>query len=506
MKHNYNNVRALEDALKNDWRCFFEIKNPTEEVCTYVINYLFNIISYSTALKFFSLLDVSQQTDKICEISMKYCRETYNYIKENNNKNKLLYLKYHTGASANGSIGIQKGSIEANDDVIEEIVCNQQISDSKFKLEYFKNVTCELYEKILTRLMQDIPGFQHYNVAVITNNPHKIVYVKQTSELCKLAFDCNNDTVFHIRAEFKTNEMITYGNEQLISLMSMYVKDNTCVNFYSKRYGIGYKQFLVLLETFISREKTKDPKHPSYVSASNAKDPKHPSYVSASNKVNIAPLTNKKHLSILDQEQTKENCLEAVTQNGMLLKYVEIKNKTLDICMAAIRNDKDALEYVPDGPIKDVCQQELCNIHLLLGIPQPVVTKTAEQIETGQIQIQVPEPEPEPSKTTEIPETTKIPKTNETIKTTETTETTETTTNTEPTGPIEPIEPIEPTEPIGKKYFVKNYKTGINKIMNRAELNQCLSNIQCTSFIKDHCGKVIGTQAYKKIITYVELD
>lgn len=46
----------------------------------------------------------------------------------------------------------------------------------------------------------------------------------------------------------------------------------------------------------------------------------------------------------MPKEQTKELCIEAVTQNGLLLE--SIKEQTPKICIEAIKETRDALKYI----------------------------------------------------------------------------------------------------------------------------------------------------------------
>ena len=43
----------------------------------------------------------------------------------------------------------------------------------------------------------------------------------------------------------------------------------------------------------------------------------------------------------------KEICKEIVMINGMFLKYIEEGNKTYDVCLEALLNNKDAIKYLP---------------------------------------------------------------------------------------------------------------------------------------------------------------
>ena len=51
-------------------------------------------------------------------------------------------------------------------------------------------------------------------------------------------------------------------------------------------------------------------------------------------------------------EQTVEQCLEAVTKNGLELQYV--KEQTPEICLAAVEQNREAVRYVKKQT-EDVC-------------------------------------------------------------------------------------------------------------------------------------------------------
>jgi hypothetical protein len=44
----------------------------------------------------------------------------------------------------------------------------------------------------------------------------------------------------------------------------------------------------------------------------------------------------------------------AAVKNGLALKYMPEKLKTLDICMEAVKNNPEALKYVPKGLKMDI--------------------------------------------------------------------------------------------------------------------------------------------------------
>lgn len=43
----------------------------------------------------------------------------------------------------------------------------------------------------------------------------------------------------------------------------------------------------------------------------------------------------------------KDICKEIVMRNGLFLKYIEEENKTFDVCLEALLNNKDAIKYLP---------------------------------------------------------------------------------------------------------------------------------------------------------------
>ena len=49
---------------------------------------------------------------------------------------------------------------------------------------------------------------------------------------------------------------------------------------------------------------------------------------------------------------SKRSCLEAVKQNGLLLKYIERQNP--EICLVAIKQNSDALQYVKEQ-LSEIC-------------------------------------------------------------------------------------------------------------------------------------------------------
>ena len=60
-------------------------------------------------------------------------------------------------------------------------------------------------------------------------------------------------------------------------------------------------------------------------------------------------------LTILNiEEPTEELCIAAVQQNGMALKMISAKNQTLDIVIAAVRQNRNAIRYVIPRFINDL--------------------------------------------------------------------------------------------------------------------------------------------------------
>ena len=43
----------------------------------------------------------------------------------------------------------------------------------------------------------------------------------------------------------------------------------------------------------------------------------------------------------------KDICKEIVMIDGLLLKYVDEENKTFDVCLEALLNNKEAIKYLP---------------------------------------------------------------------------------------------------------------------------------------------------------------
>lgn len=65
-----------------------------------------------------------------------------------------------------------------------------------------------------------------------------------------------------------------------------------------------------------------------------------------------------------NEEQTEQLCLEAVSCDGLLLKYV--KNQTLEMATIAIKQNKDAVEFVSDDVWEEYFNNSTTNsdIHL----------------------------------------------------------------------------------------------------------------------------------------------
>ena len=47
--------------------------------------------------------------------------------------------------------------------------------------------------------------------------------------------------------------------------------------------------------------------------------------------------------------RTEEECLKKVSKNGMYLRFIPDRMKTVEICVAAVSQTGRALEYVPEG-------------------------------------------------------------------------------------------------------------------------------------------------------------
>lgn len=478
MKHNYNDIIELETALLMDWRCFFEIENPTEEVCELAFNILLDKYGEKASIKFFSLLDASQQTDKMCEMAIKKYRNIYASIKDITNRHKLLYLKYRKNVGRNSVMDIEKGSVEASDEVIFEIVCCTAILESENKLQYFKNVTCDLYIKIITRVKCDIHGFSHYNLEAIKKDPYCIKYITQTKEFCDLAFGIDTNLVFHINNKFKTPNMIQWEDAKIIRLMNSYTLNrNIFISNYLEKVGLNYQEFLTVMSEFIHREKTnKENKHIK-TQPTNKEN----------NHIKTQP-TNKQrgYLAIFNKDQTPEICLEAVSQNGMLLKYVEKNNITPEICIAAVKNNKDAIRFVPEGPMLEQCKKEICETN-----SEQVQEETTKQIHEETQPFVDKEPQDiEPTREQIIRIATMM--------------------NMEVFADTKIAEIMEADRNPDQKYFVKNYNTRINNIMNFEELSKCVLDLQSKgkmAFRRTTHGKVVlNDQCDKKTITYIRIN
>lgn len=65
-----------------------------------------------------------------------------------------------------------------------------------------------------------------------------------------------------------------------------------------------------------------------------------------------------------NEEQTEQICLEAVRLDGLLLKH--IKNQTLEMATIAIKQNKDAVEFVSDEVWEEYFNNSTTNsdIHL----------------------------------------------------------------------------------------------------------------------------------------------
>ena len=59
------------------------------------------------------------------------------------------------------------------------------------------------------------------------------------------------------------------------------------------------------------------------------------------------------------EEQTSELCMAAVKQNGQALEYV--KKQTPEICMAAVKQGERALEYVKNDALKKILKKFIMN-------------------------------------------------------------------------------------------------------------------------------------------------
>lgn len=58
------------------------------------------------------------------------------------------------------------------------------------------------------------------------------------------------------------------------------------------------------------------------------------------------------------KDQTPELCLEAVKQDGRILQMIQAKNHTLEISLAAIKQNRNAFRYVISKYMKE-CWEEL---------------------------------------------------------------------------------------------------------------------------------------------------
>lgn len=88
--------------------------------------------------------------------------------------------------------------------------------------------------------------------------------------------------------------------------------------------------------------------------------------ISDAEKVSFRVCLTKQYEELLRNEdkQTEELCLEAVSCDGLLLKYV--KNQTLEMATIAIKQNKDAVEFVSDDVWEEYFNNSTTNsdIHL----------------------------------------------------------------------------------------------------------------------------------------------
>lgn len=69
-----------------------------------------------------------------------------------------------------------------------------------------------------------------------------------------------------------------------------------------------------------------------------------------------------------EASKTSELCFTAVNQDGFALQFVPDELKSPDICLAAVRKEGDALEYVPEA----LLTHELCDIAALDCLPERI--------------------------------------------------------------------------------------------------------------------------------------
>lgn len=361
--HSFKSIEELRSYLQVDWRRYFELENPTEEICEYVLSLV------ESASMVFSLLDADQQTDKICDIAIKRDRLNFRLIKKTpNNQNKISYMKYRRVPQLSDGYPFGIDSVEATEKEIVEIVCNENIDRSQHKLQLFKNVTFELFIKIMDKLKCEIPGFDRYKMDLINKHPEYIKYIALTTdEVAKAVYNINKGSVFLIQDSFKNNEMKLFEKETIVELAHTYImeykgqKPTETFDSMIKKCGLTRIAAILLISKFFNEDPIKVPP------TKTTKDPL------AFEK----GLPEYNPLDILNKPQTYEMCMVAVKHNGMLLKYA--KNKQLEICIEAVKNNKLAIKYVTDDDVKATCAkiiEELSKPIVIIDPNQQYFVKT----------------------------------------------------------------------------------------------------------------------------------